>query len=88
MLSKQISKLPILTKGLDSFKHLSKAAPLYFFASSTSKNDSFISPDQPKWMRFFIGRAGIKTDIDRAIKCENLDLLNNYVKTNCDTMGY
>jgi len=38
--------------------------------------------DEPKWMRFFKGMEPNPIDLERAVKNDNVDLLNNYVKMN------
>ena len=61
-------------------------------AFSTEKdktnNEGTISNTEPKWMRFFSVSEMIKVDIERAMKSENIDLLNNYVKNNYMTFEY
>lgn len=38
--------------------------------------------EKPKWMRFFEGQDPIKIDLERSMKSENVDLIQNYVKQN------
>lgn len=38
--------------------------------------------DDPKWMRFFRGIEPNPIDLERAVKNDNVELLNNYVKMN------
>ena len=61
---------------------------------STEKEDNKNIKDEtsgnaePKWMKFFSTSDMMKVDIERAIKSENIDLLNNYVKNNYMTFEY
>lgn len=37
---------------------------------------------KPKWMKFFEGQEPMKIDLERSIKSENTELLQNYIKSN------
>ncbi|KAL4472010.1 hypothetical protein ABPG72_018512 [Tetrahymena utriculariae] len=37
---------------------------------------------KPKWMKFFEGQEPIKIDLERSMKSDNIDLIQNYIKNN------
>jgi len=49
-------------------------------ASNTNGNGTNL--DEPKWMKFFRGMEPNPIDLERAVKCDNVEMLNNYVKMN------
>lgn len=47
------------------------------------KKDNFSEEEvKPKWMKFFSGYEPIKIDLDRSLKCENIDVIQNHIKQN------
>lgn len=62
--------------------------PLNANSSTKTQQDKNLKPGDPKWMRFFRPAEPMKIDLERAIKCENLDLLGNYVKSNFQSFDF
>ena len=54
---------------------------LHFSAESTQPSKP-LKQEEPKWMRFFKAIEPVAIDLERAVKNENVDMLNNYVKMN------
>jgi len=55
--------------------------------TSTTESENETKPkeslfEEPRWMRFFKGMEPNPIDLERAVKNDNVDLLNNYVKMN------
>ena len=87
-ISKTLAKHQKAQSLLKLHKSFINLPALFTFSTTETAAPSNLKPGEPKWMRFFKPSEPMKVDIERAVKCDNQELLHNYVRANYLTFDF